>query len=81
MAQVNILDTDPELMQLIHLLETHQEEAILFSRDGTTVAELKLSQKKAAKRQPGIAKGKFHIPDGYFGAMDSEIEKAFGDAL
>lgn len=34
MAQGNFWETGPELTKLIHLLETHQEETILFSRAG-----------------------------------------------
>ena len=81
MAQVNLYETSSDVLQLIHLLETHQEDAILFSRHGIPVAELRLSKSTAAKRQPGIAKGKMHIPEGYFGSMDKEIENSFGNML
>ena len=81
MTQVNLLESGPELLNLIHLLETHQAETILFSREGMPVAELRLSEKPTERRKPGIAKGKIHIPDEYFGAMDRELESAFGDAL
>ena len=81
MTQINLVETGSELRSLVRLLETHQEEAILFARAGKPVAELRLSQEPPVIRKPGIAKGKFHIPEGYFGEMDREIADSFGESL
>ena len=81
MTQINLTESNPELLDLIHLLETHKEDLILISRDGAPVAELRLSQHLSTRRSPGIAKGKFHIPKGYFGQMDRELEQQFGEII
>ena len=81
MTQINPMESMPELLNLVHLLETQKEDLILISRNGAPVAELRLSQKLPVRRMPGITKGKFHIPTGYFGQMDREIEQQFGDTI
>ena len=80
-TQINLLEAGTELLHLIQILETHQEEAILIARAGKPVAELRLSQECPVNRKPGIAKGKFHIPEGYFGEMDREIADSLGESL
>ena len=81
MTQINLTENTPELLDLIRLMETHKEDLILISRDGTPVAELRLSRPLSTRRKPGIAKGKFHIPKGYFGKMDRELEQQFGEII
>lgn len=81
MARVNLAETTSELSELIRLLEEHQADRIQFFKNGVPVAELKLSHTSPSVRQPGIAKGKFHIPEGYFTQMDQELEAQFGDTI
>ena len=81
MTRINLSESTPALIDLIRLLETQEEDLILFSRNDAPVAELRLSRNPPARRRPGIAKGKFHLPPGYFGQMDQEIAQQFGDTI
>ena len=65
MAQVNLLEAKTDLPRLVQLLETHQEEAILITKDGTPVVEMKLVKRKPTSKRIGIAKGKLHVPDNF----------------
>ena len=65
MAQVNLLEAKTDLPRLVQLLETHQEEAILITKDGTPVVEMKLVKRKPASKRIGVAKGKLHVPDNF----------------
>lgn len=65
MAQVNLLEAKTDLPKLVQLLETHQEEAILITKDGTPVVEMKLVKRKPTSKRIGIAKGKLHVPDNF----------------
>lgn len=80
MTQVNMLEAKTDLSKLVKMLETKQEEVIYLARNGTVVAQLTLVPQKTAKRNLGVAEGKFKIPDD-FDAWDKEIEEMFGDAL
>lgn len=80
MTQVNIMEAKNDLSNLVHLLETHQEEIILIARDGTPVVEMKLAKRKPASKRIGVAKGKLHVPND-FNKWDSEITDMFGDTL
>lgn len=80
MTQVNIMEAKNDLSNLVHLLETHQEEIILIARDGTPVVEMKLAKRKSASKRIGVAKGKLHVPND-FNKWDSEITDMFGDTL
>ena len=65
MAQVNLLEAKTDLPRLVQLLETHQEEAILITKDGTPVVEMKLVKRKPTSKRIGVAKGKLHVPDNF----------------
>lgn len=65
MAQVNLLETKTDLPKLVQLLEMHQKEAILITKDGTPVVEMKLVKRKPTSKRIGIAKGKLHVPDNF----------------
>lgn len=65
MAQVNLLEAKTDLPKLVQLLETHQEEAILITKDGTLVVEMKLVKRKPIAKRIGVAKGKFHVSDDF----------------
>ena len=56
MAQVNLLEAKTDLPKLIQLLETHHEEAILITKDGTPVVEMKLAKRKPTSKRIGVAK-------------------------
>ena len=78
MAQVNLLEAKTDLPKLVHLLETHQEEAILITKDGTPVVEMKLVKRKPTSKRIGVAKGKLHVPDD-FDKWDCDVADMFGD--
>lgn len=60
--QVNTADAKNKLSELIHLLQTGQEEEILIANRGKAVVKMVLFRQEP-KRRLGMARGKWAVPD------------------
>ena len=80
MTQVNMLEVKEDLSNMVHMLETKQEEVIYLTRNGIAVAQMTLLPKPATRKRIGVAEGKFKVPD-EFDLWDKEIEETFGDKI
>ena len=73
--RVNMVEAKNRLSNLVVLLETHQEDTVLITRNGVPVVQMTRIPCKQKKRI-GVAKGKFHIPD-KFDEWDREVRSMF----
>ena len=80
MTRVNLAEAKTDLLYLVQLLESHQEDVIILSRNGIPVVEMKLTDLHPNGKRIGVAKGKLEIPD-EFDRWDQEIESLFGDEI
>lgn len=56
--QVNILEAKTNLSNLVHKIESREEESIIISRYGKPVARLIMYQNIPKSKRIGVAKGK-----------------------
>ena len=70
MNPINIHEAKTQLSKLIEAVETGEE--IVIARAGKPVAKLVPFVPVKVERKPGLMKGKFDIPDGFFGPMPND---------
>ena len=80
MMQVELPETHTTFANWIRMLESNEEDAILFARGEVPVAKLTLVKPQPIDSCIGIAKGKFTVPD-EFDEWDAEIVEMFGSKL
>ena len=81
MSMVNMLDAKTRLSKLVDALERGEETEIIIARNGKPAARLVPLSSKPAKRQLGLAEGKypdFSMED--FNALDAEVQQLFEDS-
>lgn len=61
--QVNIPEAQTELPKLIQLIETGEEEQIIFTRYGKPIVQMTVYNGAPVSKRIGIAKGKLKSPD------------------
>ena len=74
MITVNVREAKTNLSRLLAQVEAGEE--VIIVRDGKPVARLAPVQKRG-KRQPGVFKGKFVLPDSFFDPLPEEELKAW----
>lgn len=77
MTQVNIADAKEHFSDWIELLLSGQQDEILVINDGGRNIKMTLDDTPAAKRKPGLGKGKFTFDDELFDKLDAEIADMF----
>ena len=75
MQQINIHQAKTQFSKLLAAVEKGEE--IIIARYGEPIAKLVPFEKHSALRTPGSAKGKFSVPDDFFGPLPSDILDAF----
>ena len=76
MTIVNMLDAKNNLSKLVEAVESGGESEIIIARNGRPAARLVPLQSKKRGIIPGIAKGKFVVPDS-IDRDNEEIAKLF----
>lgn len=74
MITVNVREAKTNLSRLLAQVEAGEE--VIIVRDDKPVARLTPVQKRG-KRQPGVFKGKFVLPDSFFDPLPEEELKAW----
>ena len=69
MTTVNVHEAKTNLSKLLAQVEAGEE--IIIARNGKPVARL-VKVKPQGKRQPGLLKGKYVIPDSFFDPLPEE---------
>lgn len=80
MMQVELPETHAALTDFVRMLESNEEDAILFARNAVPVAKLTLVKPQPIDSCIGITKGKFSVPD-EFDEWDAEVAAMFGSDL
>ena len=78
--QVNIQEAKTNLSNLVRMVETGEEEAVVIARYGKPVAKIVMFEETPVSRRIGVAKGKLKSPvdlDQY----NDEIAAMFGGAV
>ncbi|HEY1559989.1 MAG TPA: type II toxin-antitoxin system prevent-host-death family antitoxin [Caulobacteraceae bacterium] len=70
MATYNVLEAKTHLSRLIEAVESGRESEIIIARNGKPAAKLTPITDKPARRQLGLARGKWKIPDDIDGDND-----------
>lgn len=77
MTTVNVLEAKTSLSKLLRMLESGEEDVVVIARNGTPVADLRLTATAAAPAYLGIAEGAYAIPDD-IDTCNDEIAGLFG---
>ena len=78
--QVNMLEAKTNLSNLVRLVETGKEDAVIIARYGRPVAKIVICNDISTKNRIGIARGKLKTPKD-LDADNHEIAALFGGAL
>ena len=79
-VQVNILEAKTNLSNLVKLIETGKEDAVVIARYGKPVAKLVTYSDVPVSKRIGVAKGKLKSPED-LDKYNDEIAAMFGGTL